>query len=122
MLITAYHASLCKIDKFKIPFNGLHFGGKDSAYQAVERKCIQNNCKTFYLHKVVLDVSRTEDVFDQGDGWREYLQQDTSKIFSYTNKYEPSTSKSYVTFNTDFIVDVVDTQLLSLEECLDYSI
>ncbi|AGG57865.1 hypothetical protein VPBG_00093 [Vibrio phage helene 12B3] len=112
MLIRVYHASLHKIDNFEIPFNGLHMGTKESALQAVERKGVQYETDTYYLHEILIDARSAEDVFDSGDSWREDLQGDTSKVFSYTNKYEPSSGKSYVMFSTKYIKDI-----LSVEKC-----
>ena len=107
MLIKVFHASPVRIKEFEIPYAGLHFGDLSSALQAVERKLDHSITDTFYLHEVVLDISNVEDVFDSGDDWRDDLDGDTTKVFSYTNKYEPSSSKSYVMFDTKFIKEVV---------------
>ena len=45
---------------------------------------------------------------------RDDLDGDTTKIFSYTNKYEPSSSKSYVMFDTKFIKKVLSVSKESL--------
>ena len=107
MLIKAFHASPVRIKEFEIPYSGLHFGDLSAALQAVERKLESSDTDTFYLHEVLLEVSNAEDVFDSGNDWRDDLDGDTSKVFSYTNKYEPSIGKSYVMFDTKFIKKVV---------------
>ena len=107
MLIKAFHASPTRITTFEIPYAGLHFGDVSAALQAVERKLEYANTDTFYLHEILLDISNVEDVFDSGDDWRDDLDGDTSKVFSYTNKYEPSSGKSYVMFDTKFIKEVI---------------
>ena len=114
MLIKAFHASPVRIKEFEIPYAGLHFGDLSAALQAVERKLEYSNTDTFYLHEVVLDISNVEDVFDSGNDWRDDLDGDTSKVFSYTNKYEPSSGKSYVMFDTKFIKKVVKVSKESL--------
>ena len=114
MLIKAFHASPVRITTFEVPYAGLHFGDLSAALQAVERKLNYSNTDTFYLHEVVIDISSVEDVLDSGDDWRNDLNGDTSKIFSYTNKYEPSSSKSYVMFDTKFIKKVLSVSKESL--------
>lgn len=111
---TLYHASPYSFDKFEIPYNGLHFGTLESAIQAVEYKKDKLEDGFFYLYQVVLDISLCEDVFDIGQDWAEYLEKDTSKVYSYTNKYEPSTGKSYVVFCPRFIKSVESKEKLSL--------
>ena len=121
MLVTVFHASLHKIDKFEIPYQGLHFGSFESALQAVERKCEQNGTDEFYLHRVLLDITTCEDVFDAGEDWRGYLDGDTNRVYSYTNKYEPSISKSYVIFSTRFIKSIESLEQLSTARSLNFT-
>lgn len=113
---TLYHASPDNFDKFEIPYNGLHFGSFESAIQALDYKREKLKFDRFYLYKVTLDDSICEDVFDVGKDWKDYLEGDTTKVYSYTNKYEPSSSKSYVIFNTEFIKSLVSKQELNIND------
>lgn len=110
---TVYHASPVRITKFQIPAQGLHVGDKDSAIQAIHYKRNKLVDGIFYLHKLVINIDDVEDVFDAGEDWRYALGCDTSKVYSYTNKYEPSSGKSFVMFDTKFIVET-----LSIEDSL----
>ena len=96
-MVTVYHASNNLFTKFEIPHNGLHFGSIESAKEAVSRKSGKK-----YLYKVKLD-GQIEDVFDCGFNWSEELNSCEKKIYSYTNKYEPSIHKSYVIFSDKYI-------------------
>lgn len=114
---TVYHASTAHITEFRIPLNGLHFGTKESALQAVTYKRDKlENGNLFYLHKVIIDDSTVEDTFDCGEDWRYEIGDEVDKLWSYTNKYEPSVGKSYVMFDTKFIKQMVSVEQLNLED------
>lgn len=114
---TVYHASPNHITEFRIPLNGLHFGTKESAIQAITyKKDKLENETIFYLHKAVIDDSVVEDTFDCGEDWRSEIGDDVDKLWSYTNKHEPSVGKSYVMFDTKFIKQVVSVEKLNLED------
>lgn len=119
-----YHASLDDFKVFKVTEQGIHFGSKESALIAVERKAeqiaelhgISKYPKSFYLYKVELDVSSFVDEFDQGYDWAKSFEKeiDSIKGYVYNNKYEPSTKPSYITWDLDTI-KIIDKRELEFD-------
>lgn len=110
MKVTVYHASPVEINLFEVTEQGIHFGSRESAVEAVSRKV--NPGEKFFLHKVSLDISKYIESFDMGYNWKEMFENEHPDItgYVYTNKYEPSTKKSYVTWCTDTIKILEITQ------------
>ena len=108
MIITTevFHCSPVRITDFYIPENGLHFGSLESGIIAVSRKLTNQVPCTIYVHKVKLDVTRCQELFDIGFNWAEEVKYESGKIFKYKNKYEPSLFPSYVIFDTSLIISV----------------
>lgn len=101
--IKVYHASLHSFDVFEVTEQGIHFGTKESALQAIERKIIDH--EYFFLYEVLLDISQFVEEYDQGYDWRSSFinEPDNVKGYIYKNKYEPSNDLSYMTWNPSVI-------------------
>jgi hypothetical protein len=110
MKVTVYHASPVKINLFEVTEQGIHFGSLESAVEAICRKIDYG--ENFFLHKVRLDISNYIENFDVGYNWRSWFQNEPDEVkgYIYTNKYEPSTEKSYVTWCPETIRTVLITQ------------
>ena len=108
-----YHASLHSFDEFKVTDQGIHFGSKESALVAVERKAEQivelhgesARPAKFWLYTVELDTSSFVEEFDHGYDWAKSFEKeiDSIKGYVYTNRYEPSSAPSYITWDADTI-------------------
>lgn len=117
--IDLYHASPHCFDVFEMRRGGLHFGGLESAIQAVERH-IYGCTDEFFLYKVRLDISNVQEVFDCGgaEDWEIEKSISNSKILSYKNQYEPCKDKSYVVF----CLSKIEIISVSTENLLNYDI
>lgn len=113
-----YHASPYLFELFEMRRGGLHFGGLESAVQAVARH-IDGCTDEFYLYTVKLDTSAVQDVFDCGgaDDWEIEKTITNCKVMSYKNQYEPCKDKSYVVFclSKIEIVDVISESILNYQ-------
>ena len=101
-----YHCSPVKIDQFYIPENGLHFGSLESALIAAARHVVNQDEMKVFVHKVKINVTKCQELFDVGFNWAEEVNHETCKIFRYKNKYEPSLQPSYVLFDTSLILSI----------------
>lgn len=122
MIVTVYHASPNLFSEFNTDNGGSHFGGMDSAYIAIERK-LDNPSSKFYLYTVKLDISDSERVDDVGntDAWEELRTFYNRPILAYFNKYEPSSTSSYVVYDKSKILSmtVEETTLSKMERKID---
>lgn len=117
--IELYHASPYSFEAFEMRRGGLHFGGLESAIQAVERH-IGDCTDEFYLYKVKIDISDVQEVFDCGgaEDWEIEKTISSAKVLSYKNEYEPCKNKSYVVF----CLSKIEMVSVSTENLMDYDI
>jgi len=108
--VAVYHASPVRIDNFEVSEQGIHFGSLESAIEAICRKVDYG--EVFFLHKVRLDISNYIETFDVGYNWRAWFQNEPVEVegYIYTNQYELSVKKSYVTWCPETINTVLITQ------------
>lgn len=129
-----YHASTVKIDKFYIPYGGLHLGGINSALEAALRKLRSPlnvvDANTVYLHKCRVDLGRIQYSKDLGgdEAWRTLIEECKRFDFhsvEYKNEYEFDIQNSFMIWDTARIeileVDSIhmDDAEFMLEEFLD---
>lgn len=107
-----FHASTVEIDKFYIPYGGLHAGGFMSAVDCALYKLKQGRRKlndltldSIYIHRCFVDVGIEYEVKDQGSdcAWRKLyhklLDDDVEYDYiKYINEYEPDVVPSYCFF------------------------
>ena len=107
-----YHASTVQIDKFYVPYGGIHVGGIHSALEASLRKIrAYNGIDDIYIHLHVLEVDtgRSEMHHDEGDcaSWRKlintYKDTDVGSV-EYKNKYEPDVCNSFMLWEPERII------------------
>jgi len=124
-----YHSSYTRIGRFEIPVNGLHFGSLKSSLEAGLRKAYKYNTNV-YVHKCACYINSTNriDYDDLGEDWSialSELKEYNKDWIRYTNKYEPSISKSYMTNNiecvgllnvTKYTIEEAERLLESLED------
>ena len=116
-----YHSSYTKIDKFELPCNGLHLGSLKSSIEAGLRKVYKYDSDV-YIHKCSCFINPyntiKESYDDLGEDWQsalEDLKQHNKHWIRYTNKYEPSVKKSYLTNNVDLVTVLEVTQMTKQE-------
>ncbi len=109
-----YHAGPVLIECFHQNYGGVHFGSYDSAIEAASRKgpeCVMHCCE--------VNLGRIVPVLDLGnaDAWEDEIKYSSKygDSLEYTNKYEPSTSKSYVLMNLELLqgVKILSTSVLN---------
>lgn len=102
MKVTVFHASPIDFNEFEVQEQGIHFGSKESAFEAVSRKVTDGK---IFLYKVLLDVSQFVEEFDLGYNWYSSFSKEPKYVkgYVYSNKYEPSTKPSYVTWDVNTI-------------------
>ncbi len=105
-MMILWHCSPVKIDKFYIPFGGLHFGTYESALCAGLRKS-----KVLYMHKCMVPVGIQVPVLDLGnaEAWEEEMKYSINEgdTLVYNNKYEPSTSPSFVVMKKELCEQII---------------
>lgn len=119
-----YHASTVKIDKFYIPYGGLHLGGVHSALEAALRKLRSPNnvvdADTVYLHKCRVNLGRITSTNDAGgdESWREII--DECKVLGfdsvqYKNEYEPDVIPSFMIWNPEQI-EILEVDVMHMDD------
>ena len=116
-----YHSSYTKIDKFELPYNGLHLGSLKSSIEAGLRKAYKYD-SSVYIHKCSCFINphnTIQEIYDDlGEDWQsalEDLKQHSKHWIRYTNKYEPSVKKSYLTNNVELVTVLEVTQMTKQE-------
>ena len=116
-----YHSSYTKIDKFELPCNGLHLGSLKSSVEAGLRKTYKYDSNV-YIHKCSCFINphnTIQEIYDDlGEDWQsalEDLKQHNRHWIRYTNKYEPSVKKSYLTNNVELVTVLEVTQMTKQE-------
>lgn len=118
-----YHASTVRIEKFYIPFGGLHLGGLYSSLEAALRKLRSdsnaNNDETVYLHRCEVDLGRIVSMDDLGsdDEWRAVFSTDYDSV-KYVNKFEPDVQASYMLWDASR-VQIVDVDPIHMDDAED---
>lgn len=120
-----YHASTVKIEKFYIPYGGLHVGGLHSALEAALRK-IRNYDGPFeqhvYVHRLEVDTGRVFEYDDMGDdeGWRTVIARygNDCDTIEYKNCFEPDVVNSFLIWDAKR-VKILDVDILSHDEAED---
>lgn len=115
MKCIVYHCSPVRIGKFDFT-NGVHFGGKLSAYEAALR---HRNVGTLFLHKcsvVLQNVLETSDLCEARGWYRLALEMRSEgvSVASYVNKYEPDFSPSYFAVQ-EGVVEI--QQVIEIDAC-----
>lgn len=122
-----YHASTVKIDKFYIPYGGLHLGGVHSALEAALRKLRSPlnvvDADTVYLHKVQVELGTVQYSKDLGgdDSWRSLIEECQRFGFNsvqYKNEYEPDDIDSYMIWDTSRI-QIIEVDVMHMDEAED---
>ena len=116
-----YHSSSTKIDKFELAYNGLHLGSLKSSVEAGLRKAYKYKSDV-YIHKCFCFINPHNTIKgtydDLGEDWQsalEDLKQHNKHWIRYTNKYEPSVKKSYLTNNVELVTVLEVTQMTKQE-------
>ena len=116
-----YHSSYTKIDKFELPYNGLHLGSLKSSIEAGLRKAYKYDSDV-YIHKCSCFINphnTIKEIYDDlGEDWQsalEDIKQHNKHWIRYTNKYEPSVKKSYLTNNAELVIILQVTQMTKQE-------
>ena len=116
-----YHSSYTKIDKFELPCNGLHLGSLKSSVEAGLRKAYKYDYDV-YIHKCSCFINphnTIQEIYDDlGEDWQSALgdlKQHKKHWVRYTNKYEPSVKKSYLTNNVELVTVLEVTQMTKQE-------
>lgn len=114
--VIVWHCGPQKIEQFHIPCGGLHLGSYESALCAGERK----SSTELYMHKCRISFSTVIDVQDAGNStaWDEEIAFSSPHydVLRYINRYEPSTSPSYVVMNERCSIEILSITVLVLEE------
>ena len=112
-----YHSSYTKIDKFELPCNGLHLGSLKSSIEAGLLKAYKYDSDV-YIHKCSCFINphkTIQEIYDDlGEDWQsalEDLKQHNRHWIRYTNNYEPSVKKSYLTNNVELVTVLEVTQM-----------
>ena len=112
-----YHSSYTKIGKFELPCNGLHLGSLKSSIEVGLRKAYKYDSNV-YIHKCSCFINphnTIQEIYDDlGEDWQsalEDLKQHNRHWIRYTNKYEPSVKKSYLTNNVELVTVLEVTQM-----------
>ncbi|EAZ2022873.1 hypothetical protein BZF66_06135 [Salmonella enterica] len=120
-----YHASTVKIDKFYVPYGGLHVGGIHSALEAALRKVRQYDgpdVLDIYLHRVEVNTGRSMLYEDMGDdhGWRAAIicNRDNYDSIEYKNKFEPDIVNSFVLWQPER-VKILSVDVMCQDEAGD---
>lgn len=84
--------------------------------EAVSRKIGRNS--EFYLHTVEVDTSQFVEEIDHGYDWRSVFEKevDTVNGYVYSNRYEPSSKPSYVTWNPEETLKILDVSKKTLND------
>lgn len=105
-----FHASTVKIEKFYVPYGGIHCGGIYSAYEAALRKVRAAivDCNSIYLHKLEVNPGRIYQSSDCGDceSWRNmimYCDIYGYNSVQYKNDFEPDCVSSMLLWNPERI-------------------
>lgn len=112
-----YHASPVLFDEFAMQSGGLHFGGKHSALQAIERHILGNESDEFYLYTVELDTAACVESYDARDAisWDWERNATGCDVLRYTNRYEQDISPSYAVFDLSKI-KIIKTEKKRLKQ------
>lgn len=112
----AYHASPVLISRFRCTEQGVHVGSLESALEAVSRKIGRDS--EFFLHRVEVDTSRFVEEIDHGYDWRSVFEKevDTVNGYVYSNRYEPSSELSCVTWKPEETLKILDVSKKTLND------
>lgn len=120
-----YHASTVKIDKFYIPYGGLHVGGVHSALEAALRKIRSYDgpfTQHVYIHRLEVDIGRSILYDDMGDdeGWRTLIarHKDECDTVEYRNSFEPDVVNSFLIWDATRVT-ILDIDVMSQDEAED---
>lgn len=125
-----YHASTVKIEKFYIPYGGLHFGGIYSALECAMRHIYRGREKgidisTIHIHRCELTGSTIYESDDLGGDHDWHKLNDNLfnlgikyDIIKYINRYEPDTTSSYCIFR-DNLVKILDYSTMHMDNVED---
>lgn len=125
-----FHAGTVKIEKFYIPYGGLHFGGMHSAIECALRHIHYGRLKghdidTIHIHRCELLSTSFYESEDMGgdSAWKklndELFDLDVDFDFiKYINKHEPDVVPSYCTFRTG-LVKIIDHSTMHMDVAED---
>lgn len=123
-----FHASTVEIEKFYIPYGGLHFGGMLSAVECAMRKLYEGRAKghdidTIYIHRCRIAEGNEYDSIDLGSdkmwrGFDKYLKDNNFHYIKYINQFEPDIVPSYCFFELDRI-QLLDVSVMHMDVAED---
>lgn len=124
---TYYHAGLSRIEKFYLPYGGLHMGGKGSALEAALRKLRKEPEGFVFLHEVLVDDEYVLPNDDLGDAhsWERSWDLMSSRLnfplsgWEYKNLFEPDIRNSICLFRLEVIKSVKVSDIFTLDQAED---
>ena len=118
-----YHASTLPIEKFYVPYGGLHLGGLYSSLECALRKLRShknvNNAEMVYVHKCEVDLGRIVLMDDLGsdEAWRDVFSTEYDSV-QYVNTYEPDYTPSYMVWDASRVT-IISCEPIHMDKAED---